>query len=633
MKLDGLSYDIIADVESLPEGLVETLAPQHSVILSKRFSRVIEQGLDGAKVRYIIVNMEGSPIALIYLVETQVEVWNVQVGRMHFRWRVRLAFCGNPIMSADCGLSMPDIDARNRLLPQLLKVLERAVRDLGVRAVLIRDIIAPKAILEEHGYFEVPLQPVMGMSGVGRWKSFSEYLSSMESKYRQKIKSARRKLNDAGISIVLEQSIVSNADRLYELYLIVARRAELQEDERQQTSPLEPQFRLWQKCKEKWKNLPAILTNLPRRLKARELNKDFFRLLEENLKGQVDLISLRSGDSIVAYTINFHDGDVYYSLFSGLDYKGDMHSIYRTLLSSKIERAIERGVDSIEFGRVALMTKAELGARGRKMLFCGRITAPWLRFLNPLIRLLLRRVPAVVPPSRNVFGDHTATGNRWYETNWRTFYAKARIIKSYDSTVGLVKLIKGGERRFQRISLAMLSLAPGNRVVDLCCGTGDLALSLADAVGEGGTVCGIDLSPEMIASAERKKGAQGLEFRVMDALKTDFPDRHFDAVTIVATLHEMPDSQRVVALAEASRILKVGGKLLIGEHFVSETTLYRLIQRVIFRIISVKAERATFADLMKKGLATELGQAGFQVREIRVMRFSLFHVVLAEKTT
>jgi demethylmenaquinone methyltransferase / 2-methoxy-6-polyprenyl-1,4-benzoquinol methylase len=96
-------------------------------------------------------------------------------------------------------------------------------------------------------------------------------------------------------------------------------------------------------------------------------------------------------------------------------------------------------------------------------------------------------------------------------------------------------------------------------ILDLACGTGDLAFSVAQRLPRA-TVTGLDASPEMIAQARRAQslgGDERLRFRVGDMMALPFADGSFDGVTVGYGLRNVPDHR--VALAEIARVLKPGG--------------------------------------------------------------------------
>jgi demethylmenaquinone methyltransferase/2-methoxy-6-polyprenyl-1,4-benzoquinol methylase len=94
----------------------------------------------------------------------------------------------------------------------------------------------------------------------------------------------------------------------------------------------------------------------------------------------------------------------------------------------------------------------------------------------------------------------------------------------------------------------------GDRVLDACCGTGDLALADARA---GGTVTGLDFSEPMLDRARRKSAS--IEWIQGDALALPFPDGSFDAVTVGFGVRNVTDLER--GLAELRRVLRPGGRL------------------------------------------------------------------------
>lgn len=110
-----------------------------------------------------------------------------------------------------------------------------------------------------------------------------------------------------------------------------------------------------------------------------------------------------------------------------------------------------------------------------------------------------------------------------------------------------------------------IGAAPGLRVLDIACGSGQPSLTVAAKIRPGGTLVATDLSPQMLAVTERKAraaGADNVELREMDAQQLDFPDASFDAVTCRFGLMFCPDPVR--AAAEIHRVLRPGGRFAVA---------------------------------------------------------------------
>src|SRR6266571_8132593 len=115
----------------------------------------------------------------------------------------------------------------------------------------------------------------------------------------------------------------------------------------------------------------------------------------------------------------------------------------------------------------------------------------------------------------------------------------------------------GLDRRWRRLT-AEATVRPGDRVLDACCGTGDLAIACARMDGR---VTGLDFSERMLERARRK--APRLEWVRGDLLRLPFADESFDAATVGFGVRNVEDLER--ALRELRRVLRAGGRLGILE--------------------------------------------------------------------
>jgi ubiquinone/menaquinone biosynthesis methyltransferase len=122
-----------------------------------------------------------------------------------------------------------------------------------------------------------------------------------------------------------------------------------------------------------------------------------------------------------------------------------------------------------------------------------------------------------------------------------------------------VLLSYGQDRRWKRRLAAMAPSSPSARVLDLACGTGDIAFEMAAA---GGRVTGLDITPRMLQIARGKPDARRypVTFVAGDMMALPFPDASFNIVTTGYGLRNVPELP--AALAEIERVLVRGGVLL-----------------------------------------------------------------------
>jgi SAM-dependent methyltransferase len=117
---------------------------------------------------------------------------------------------------------------------------------------------------------------------------------------------------------------------------------------------------------------------------------------------------------------------------------------------------------------------------------------------------------------------------------------------------------------FGHKTVERLSLEPGSRVLDVCCGAGASALSAAEVVGPEGKVTAVDLSEGLLELARTKASQRGLantEFELGDLLSLRFADEAFDVAVCVFGIFFVPDM--AAAVRELWRCVRPGGKLAV----------------------------------------------------------------------
>jgi demethylmenaquinone methyltransferase / 2-methoxy-6-polyprenyl-1,4-benzoquinol methylase len=134
-----------------------------------------------------------------------------------------------------------------------------------------------------------------------------------------------------------------------------------------------------------------------------------------------------------------------------------------------------------------------------------------------------------------------------------------RISPAYDR---MNRIMSGGmDGRWRRFAAGCAGLSSGDAALDVCCGTGDLALELLDRVSSRGRVAGLDFSQRMLEVARSKSSI--VEWVQGDALELPFADGEFAAATIGFGMRNLADHNR--GFAEMARVVRPGGRVVCLE--------------------------------------------------------------------
>ncbi len=176
----------------------------------------------------------------------------------------------------------------------------------------------------------------------------------------------------------------------------------------------------------------------------------------------------------------------------------------------------------------------------------------------------------------------------------------------YDLFTSLLGM--GVNARNSRMVVELAGIKPGDKVLDVACGSGNLTQTAQKYAGPGGKATGIDASPEMIEVAKKKaeRLGSGASFQLGLAEKLDFPDGTFDVVISRLAIHHLPDDLKQRAFAEILRVLKPGGRVLIADFVQPSNHMLSHITSVITgpRMMGTKTwslppmlEQAGFVDV------------------------------------
>lgn len=168
-----------------------------------------------------------------------------------------------------------------------------------------------------------------------------------------------------------------------------------------------------------------------------------------------------------------------------------------------------------------------------------------------------------------------------------------RISNKYDSMNNVITL--GMHKRWREETMKVIDVKYGATVLDLCCGTGDWSLGLAQAVGASGHVYALDFSADMLEIAKKKVAAAGMAERVTliqgDAMNLPFDDQMFDRVTIGFGLRNVPDAKQV--LQEMQRVTRLEGVVACLETSQPEDKMIHKFWSLYFKVVPFMAKMVT----------------------------------------
>ena len=179
--------------------------------------------------------------------------------------------------------------------------------------------------------------------------------------------------------------------------------------------------------------------------------------------------------------------------------------------------------------------------------------------------------------------------------NWARFY---------DVVATLLSLSRATAIRKMTVELGQVR--PGQKLLDVGCGTGSLAIVAKAKAGPDGEVHGIDAAPEMIEVARRKADNTGSDVRFQVGLieAIPFPDNQFDLALSSFMLHHLPDDLKRMGFAEIYRVLKPGGHFIIVDFGAPS---HSVISHVMMLLFGHSRTRSNVPELMAM-----MGDTGFR---------------------
>ncbi|MUV39776.1 Demethylmenaquinone methyltransferase [Lentibacillus sp. JNUCC-1] len=166
----------------------------------------------------------------------------------------------------------------------------------------------------------------------------------------------------------------------------------------------------------------------------------------------------------------------------------------------------------------------------------------------------------------------------------RVHHVFEKIYGKYDVMNSIISFQR--HKAWRKDVMKRMNIEPGASALDVCSGTGDWAIAIADVVGPEGSVIGLDFSKNMLSVAEEKRehfDIQQLSFLHGNAMELPFADDTFDYVTIGFGLRNVPDYHTV--LKEMYRVVKPGGIVVCLETSQPSLIGFRQLYYFYFRFI------------------------------------------------
>ena len=388
----GLTYAIADSISLLDAGAWRTITSEASFFLSYDYLRSMEAVLPvNIGARYALIYQDSgagrTPVAAVYMQIADVSLAQArpvaaQPGKLDTLARAarqRILVCGNLLTFGQHGVALAagaDTQlAWHGVAEVLYRVRQGEKLARGTEFVMIKDLHPPytaqAAQLEKLSYRYVETEPNMVLTLIPAWKSHDDYLASLASKYRSKVRTTVFKaIADSGCSVEHLTDVAGAADQLHALYKAVQVNAGFRPFE------LVPDY------------FAALQQVAGERFRCSVIKRDGVYL--------GFLISLADGDTAVAYHIGFDRAA-----------SADL-PLYLRLLHAGIADAIDMGCKQISYGRTALEPKAALGAKPQAFGVLVRHRQP---VLNKLIKHLLLGVEHDDAPERSPFKRDQAGGN------------------------------------------------------------------------------------------------------------------------------------------------------------------------------------------------------------------------------
>src|SRR5690606_18226989 len=223
-------------------------------------------------------------------------------------------------------------------------------------------------------------------------------------------------------------------------------------------------------------------------------------------------------------------------------------------------------------GRTGQTAAGQAQPAGAAVAARGFAPAPGASVLSHLLRS---------PPMTEAWHDRDLQNPHQVEDKAQRVRAMfSAIAPSYDLNNRLHSLWR--DQAWRRAAVKFAQLQPGNRVLDVACGTGDLAMAFCHALqpADRARVLGVDFTFDMLTIAQQKRGGLPVEYQQGDAMRLPVSDGSVDVVSIAFGIRNVADPAR--AIREFHRVLRPGGRVIILEFSLPTSRLMRSLYMFYF---------------------------------------------------
>jgi ubiquinone/menaquinone biosynthesis C-methylase UbiE len=182
--------------------------------------------------------------------------------------------------------------------------------------------------------------------------------------------------------------------------------------------------------------------------------------------------------------------------------------------------------------------------------------------------------------------------------------------------------------KFQKKAMEVLAPQPGERILDLCSGTGRVASWIAQAVGERGEVVGMDLSKNMVEFAKERYGElEKVVFLHKDVTHSWDYQNYFDGIITSYAIHELPEKKRFSVLEYSYQALKEKGRMVIADFNPQGSGFAKIMLLAFFKLF--ERDNLNFFSFDQNEM---LRRAGFKSIELFPIFGGMFQITLASKS-